>query len=62
MLVIPKVSSENRKYIPISKITLNDFSSEEVSQNDYAKHIIDGNFLQDGIQNGKVEIMIDILQ
>ena len=33
---------ENRKYIPISKITLNDFSSEEVSQNDYAKHIIDG--------------------
>ena len=31
-----------RNYIPISKLELYDFSSEEGSQNDYAKHAIDG--------------------
>ena len=34
--------NSTRNYIPISSLTLFDYSSEETSRNDYAKHAIDG--------------------
>ena len=35
-------TNDERSYIPISKLELYDFSSEEQSRNDYAKYAIDG--------------------